>query len=62
MIKQIITWLRQDDQCLEPLRREIEQQEQPMDWGKIQMLIIYLLAAISLVGLAFMFTLLWTLA
>jgi len=30
------------------------------DWDKIQMLLIYVLAAMSLVGLAFMFTLLWT--
>jgi hypothetical protein len=29
------------------------------DWDKIQALIIYVLAAASLVGLAFMFTLLW---
>ena len=60
MINRFITWLRRDDQMLEPLRQEIQQKEKPMDWEKIQMLIIYMLAAVSLVGLAFMFTIFLT--
>jgi hypothetical protein len=60
MINRFITWLRRDDDRLEPLRREIQQKEKPMDWEKIQILIIYILAAVSLVGLAFMFTIFLT--
>ena len=60
MINRFITWLRRDDDRLEPLRREIQQKEKPVDWEKIQMLIIYILAAVSLVGLAFMFTIFLT--
>lgn len=60
MIKQIINMLRRDDERLEPLRREVQQQEQPVDWDKLHMLIVYILAAVSMVGLAFMFTVLWT--
>ena len=60
MINRFITWLRRDDDRLEPLRREIQQKEKPVDWEKIQILIIYILAAVSLVGLAFMFTIFLT--
>lgn len=30
-----------------------------MDWETLQMIVIYVLLAVSLVGLAFMFTMLW---
>ena len=54
MIKQIITWLRRDDERLEILRREIQQKEKPMDWEKIQMLITYMLIALGMVGFGVM--------
>ncbi len=60
MINRFITWLRRDDQALEPLRKQIEQQERQMDWELLQRWIIYILFAASIVGLAFMFTMLWT--
>ena len=54
MINRFITWLRRDDERLEPLRREIQQKEKPMDWEKIQMLITYMLIALGMVGFAMM--------
>lgn len=59
MIQQIITWLRRDDARLEILRREIQQQEKPVDWEKMQMVIVYILFAAAMVGFAFVGTLLW---
>ena len=59
MIQQIITWLRRDDARLEILRREIQQQEKPVDWAKIQLVIVYILFALSMVGFAFVGTLIW---
>lgn len=55
MIKQIITWLRRDDERLEPLRREIQQKEKPMDWEKIQLYITTAIIATAIIGLGVMF-------
>jgi len=50
MIKQIITWLRRDDERLEPLRQEIQQQEKPVDWEQIQKWIVYVLITAGVMG------------
>jgi len=55
MIKQIITWLRRDDERLEILRREIQQKEKPMDWEHIQKWIVYVLIAAGVMGFGVMF-------
>ena len=55
MIKQIIIWLRRDDERLEPLRREIQQKEKPMDWEKIQLYITTAIIATAIIGLGVMF-------
>ena len=54
MIKQIITWLRRDDDRLEPLRREIQQKEKPVDWEQIQKWIVYVLIAAGVMGFGVM--------
>jgi hypothetical protein len=54
MIKQIITWLRRDDERLEILRREIQQKEKPMDWEQIQKWIVYVLIAAGVIGFGVM--------
>jgi len=54
MIKQIITWLRRDDERLEILRREIQQKEKPMDWEHIQKWIVYVLIAAGVMGFGVM--------
>ena len=50
MIKQIITWLRRDDQLLEPLRREIQQKEQNMDWDDLQKICLYVIYITIIMG------------
>ena len=55
MINRFITWLRRDDQMLEPLRREIQQKEKPMDWEKIQLYITTAIIATAIIGLGVMF-------
>lgn len=55
MINRIITWLRRDDQELEWLRREIQQQEKPMDWENLQKAIIYLILGTATIGFGVMF-------
>jgi len=55
MIKQIITWLRRDDERLEILRREIQQKEKPVDWEQIQKVIVYVLITASVMGFGVMF-------
>lgn len=55
MIKQIIIWLRRDDERLEILRREIQQKEKPMDWEKIQLYITTAIIATAIIGLGVMF-------
>ena len=55
MINRFITWLRRDDQMLEPLRREIQQKEKPVDWEQIQKVIVYVLITASVMGFGVMF-------
>jgi hypothetical protein len=50
MIKQIITWLRRDDQLLEPLRREIQQKEKHMDWDQLQEICLYVIYITIVMG------------
>ena len=50
MIKHIITWLRRDDQMLEPLRREIQQKEKPMDWDDLQTICLYVIYITIIMG------------
>lgn len=50
MINQLITWLRRDDQRLEPLRREIQQQEKPMDWDDLQTICLYVIYMTIIMG------------
>lgn len=55
IVNEIITRLRRDDQRLELLRREIEQQEKPVDWEQIQKVIVYVLITASFMGFGVMF-------
>jgi hypothetical protein len=54
IVNEIITRLRRDDQRLELLRREIEQQEKPVDWEQIQKVIFYVLITASVMGFGVM--------
>ena len=55
MINRFITWLRRDDQLLEPLRKQIEQQEKQVDWENLQKAIIYLILGTATIGFGVMF-------
>lgn len=50
MINRIITWLRRNDQMLEPLRREIQQKEKPMDWDQLQTICLYVIYITIIMG------------
>jgi len=50
MIKQIITWLRRDDERLEILRREIQQKEKNMDWDDLQKICLYVIYITIVMG------------
>jgi uncharacterized membrane protein YkgB len=50
MIKQIITWLRRDDQRLEILRREIQQKEKNMEWDDLQKICLYVIYITIVMG------------
>jgi hypothetical protein len=50
IVNEIITRLRRDDQRLELLRRQVQQQEKPVDWEQIQKVIVYVLIIISVMG------------
>ena len=50
MINRFITWLRRDDQALEPLRKQIEQQEKPMDWDELQTICLYIIYITIVMG------------
>ena len=50
MINRFITWLRRDDERLEPLRREIQQQEKPMDWDDLQTICLYVIYMTIVMG------------
>ena len=51
MINRFITWLRRDDQLLEPLRREIQQKEKHMDWDQLQEICLYVIYITIVMGL-----------
>ena len=50
MINRFITWLRRDDQMLEPLRREIQQKEKNMDWDDLQTICLYVIYMTIVMG------------
>lgn len=50
MIKRFITWLRRNDQMLEPLRREIQQKEKHMDWDDLQKICLYVIYLTIVMG------------
>ena len=50
MINRIITWLRRDDERLEILRREIRQQEKPMEWDDLQKICLYVIYITIIMG------------
>ena len=50
MINRFITWLRRDDQMLEPLRKQIEQQERQMDWDDLQRICLYIIYMAIIMG------------
>ena len=50
MINRFITWLRRDDQALEPLRKQIEQQEKPVDWDDLQTICLYIIYITIVMG------------
>ena len=50
MINRIITWLRRDDQMLEPLRKQIEQKEKPVDWDDLQTICLYVIYMTIVMG------------
>jgi len=51
MINRFITWLRRDDQMLEPLRREIQQKEKNMEWDDLQKICLYVIYITIIMGL-----------
>lgn len=51
MINRFITWLRRDDQLLEPLRREIQQKEKNMEWDDLQKICLYVIYITIVMGL-----------
>ena len=50
MINRFITWLRRDDERLEILRREIRQQEKPMEWDDLQKICLYVIYITIIMG------------
>ena len=50
MINRFITWLRRDDDRLEPLRREIQQKEKPVDWDDLQTICLYVIYMTIVMG------------
>ena len=55
MINRFITWLRRDDLRLEPLRREIQQKEKPMDWDDLQRICLYVIYMAIIMGTGLLF-------
>ena len=50
MINRFITWLRRDDDRLEPLRQKVQQQEQKMDWDDLQRICLYVIYIAIIMG------------
>ena len=51
MINRFITWLRREDQRLDPLRKQVEQQEKSMDWDQLQEICLYVIYITIVMGL-----------
>ena len=51
MIHRFITWLRRNDERLEPLRKQIEQQDKNMDWDQLQEICLYVIYITIVMGL-----------
>ena len=51
MINRFITWLRRDDQRLDPLRKQVEQQDKNMDWDQLQEICLYVIYITIVMGL-----------
>ena len=54
MINRFITWLRRDDQLLEPLRKQIEQKEKNMEWDDLQTICLYVIYMTIIMGCGFL--------
>jgi uncharacterized membrane protein YkgB len=50
MINRFITWLRRNDERLEPLRRELQQKEKHMDWDDLQAICLYIIYMAIIMG------------
>ena len=50
MINRLITWLRRDDERLEPLRREIQQKEMDVNWDQLQTICLYVIYMTIIMG------------
>ena len=50
MIHRFITWLRRDDEMLEPLRKQIEQRDKNMDWDDLQRICLYIIYMAIIMG------------
>lgn len=50
MINRLITWLRRDDDRLEPLRKQIEQQDKNMEWDQLQTICLYVIYMTIIMG------------
>ena len=50
MINQLITWLRRDDERLEPLRRDIQLKEKDVNWDQLQTICLYVIYMTIIMG------------
>ena len=50
MINQLITWLRRDDDRLEPLRRDIQLKEKDVNWDQLQTICLYVIYMTIIMG------------
>ena len=50
MINRFITWLRRDDERLEPLRRDIQLKEKDVNWDQLQTICLYVIYMTIIMG------------
>ena len=50
MIHRFITWLRRDDEMLEPLRKQIEQRDKNMEWDQLQEICLFIIYMMIIMG------------
>ena len=55
MINRLITWLRRDDERLEPLRRDIQQKEKDVNWDQLQTICLYVIYMTIIMGFGVLF-------